>query len=163
MRTYNYSYPDVLVHSGIKGQKLGVRRYQNENGSRTNSVKKRYSSFKRGPVRNTVNSALVDPVAYSDYIQQRAAGIAKGRAIVNTLFAGSLASAKVRSDYINQDAKKDRPDAKAIYRAGRKFNSAANEYRNARESRSKKDIERYEKSSRSIKKSGISRAFKKRS
>ena len=36
-------YRDELYHHGIKGQKWGVRRYQNEDGSLTNSGKKRYS------------------------------------------------------------------------------------------------------------------------
>lgn len=220
MWTYNYSYSDVLAHHGIKGQKWGVRRYQNENGSLTNAGKTRYSSFatkryarkakkyedkaqkalgehksnsinrsmryewkakeysqrakrsqefddnytnelaKRGPVRNAVNSALVGPLAYSAYVQQRAAGIKKGRAIVNTLLAGSLASAKVRSDYINQDVKKDRADSKAIRRAGDKFNAAANEYRNARQSRSKKDIARYEKAANRLRDQGLSELSK---
>lgn len=33
----------VLTHWGIKGQKWGVRRYQNKNGSLTPAGKKRYS------------------------------------------------------------------------------------------------------------------------
>lgn len=214
--TYNYSYSDVLVHHGIKGQKWGVRRYQNENGSLTNAGKKRYSSFatkryarkaqkyetkaekalsehksnsidraskykwkakeysqrakrsqefddnyanelaKRGPVRNAVNSALVGPLAYSAYVQQRAAGISKGRAIVNTLLAGSLASAKVRSDYINQDVKKDREDQKAKERASRKFNTAAYYYIGARSSRNKAERERWEKSGDRLRNQGLS-------
>ena len=32
-----------LQHHGIKGQKLGIRRYQNKDGSLTASGKKRYS------------------------------------------------------------------------------------------------------------------------
>ena len=35
---------DTLAHYGIKGQKWGIRRYQNENGTLTNAGKKRYSA-----------------------------------------------------------------------------------------------------------------------
>ena len=40
------SYQDdlVLYHHGIKGQKWGVRRYQNSDGSLTSAGKKRYNS-----------------------------------------------------------------------------------------------------------------------
>lgn len=43
MWTYNYSPENVLYHHGIKGQRWGVRRYQNEDGSLTNAGKKRYT------------------------------------------------------------------------------------------------------------------------
>ena len=36
---------DTLAHYGIKGQKWGIRRYQNENGTLTNAGKKRYSTL----------------------------------------------------------------------------------------------------------------------
>ena len=35
--------PNELMHYGILGQKWGVRRYQNEDGSLTNAGKKRYN------------------------------------------------------------------------------------------------------------------------
>lgn len=35
---------EYLAHYGIKGQKWGVRRYQNPDGTRTAEGKKRYSS-----------------------------------------------------------------------------------------------------------------------
>lgn len=44
MWSYNYAYPsDELYHHGIKGQRWGVRRYQNKNGSLTNEGKNRYA------------------------------------------------------------------------------------------------------------------------
>lgn len=44
MYRYNSAPPqDALVHYGIKGQKWGVRRYQNKDGSYTNAGKTRYS------------------------------------------------------------------------------------------------------------------------
>ena len=44
MWQYNYvQYGDILCHHGIKGQKWGVRRYQNEDGTLTALGKKRLS------------------------------------------------------------------------------------------------------------------------
>jgi len=36
-------YPNELYHHGIKGQKWGVRRFQNQDGSLTSAGKKRYN------------------------------------------------------------------------------------------------------------------------
>ena len=42
MRTVKY-YSNELTHWGVKGQKWGVRRYQNEDGTLTEAGKKRYA------------------------------------------------------------------------------------------------------------------------
>lgn len=41
MTCFNYTYTDELYHHGIKGQKWGVRRYQNEDGTYTKAGKER--------------------------------------------------------------------------------------------------------------------------
>lgn len=39
----NSYHTDYIYHWGIKGQRWGIRRYQNEDGSLTPAGKKRYS------------------------------------------------------------------------------------------------------------------------
>lgn len=45
MWEYNYSYP-YIAHHGILGQKWGIRRYQNEDGSLTPEGKARLQKYK---------------------------------------------------------------------------------------------------------------------
>lgn len=44
---WEYVYTNELYHHGIKGQKWGVRRYQNANGTLTSAGKKRYDRDQR--------------------------------------------------------------------------------------------------------------------
>ena len=42
---YRIKYSDELYHYGVKGQKWGIRRYQNEDGTLTDEGKKRYQKI----------------------------------------------------------------------------------------------------------------------
>ena len=46
MELYGYEFirESDLTHHGIKGQKWGIRRFQNEDGSLTNAGRQRYSA-----------------------------------------------------------------------------------------------------------------------
>lgn len=46
-----------LYHHGIQGQKWGVRRYQNEDGSLTDAGRKRYSHGYKGKIEKRLDSA----------------------------------------------------------------------------------------------------------
>lgn len=48
---YTYTNNDYLVHYGIKGQKWGVRRYQNADGTLTNAGKKRQARIEKSDNR----------------------------------------------------------------------------------------------------------------
>ena len=51
---YRVKYSNELYHYGVKGQKWGIRRYQNEDGTLTDEGKKRYNSvFVSGSSKTT--------------------------------------------------------------------------------------------------------------
>ena len=69
MSTYGYFKQDAMsdyaiAHHGIKGQKWGIRRFQNEDGSLTEAGKKRYLN-KYGILKVSAPPALRD--AYNNY------------------------------------------------------------------------------------------------
>jgi hypothetical protein len=53
---WQYNHSDTLYHHGIKGQRWGVRRYQNKDGSLTSAGKKRYNSDTRNTDVNKPNN-----------------------------------------------------------------------------------------------------------
>ena len=54
------SYTDSLMHHGIKGQKWGVRRFQNEDGSYTSQGRKRYGI--KGHINN-IKEKVINAIA----------------------------------------------------------------------------------------------------
>lgn len=69
----------LLIHSGIKGQKWGVRRYQNEDGSLTPEGRKRYglkpdySGLSDQELRDAINRKRTQ----NQYMELRTAGVRK--------------------------------------------------------------------------------------
>ena len=69
-------YEVYLAHHGILGQKWGVRRYQNPDGSLTTAGKKRYAVDEDGKIRKLTGS---EKRAVAKTAKQRAAALEKAR------------------------------------------------------------------------------------
>ena len=63
-----YNEYDYLYHHGIKGQKWGVRRYQNEDGSLTSAGKKRYEKA-LGAKDSALSKANANRQKYQDRVK----------------------------------------------------------------------------------------------
>lgn len=80
-----------LVHHGIKGQRWGIRRYQDEDGSLTPLGKKRYDINEDGTVnlkekyrKGQINRALIKTAAGTALATKGVAAIVKSRAKKNS-------------------------------------------------------------------------------
>ena len=66
-------YPNELYHHGIKGQKWGVRRYQNPDGSLTAAGKERYRKFNIKDIEDTLHKVKISDI--NKNLEERKAAI----------------------------------------------------------------------------------------
>lgn len=60
MSYYTIKNTDELYHHGIKGQRWGFRRYQNEDGTYTDAGKQRYLTDKTSKIKDEAKRAKVE-------------------------------------------------------------------------------------------------------
>lgn len=121
-----------LVHHGIEGQKWGIRRYQNPDGSLTAEGKARYKEAKkqgtkdyykntRKNLRNKISSdsvgkhiakfLLMGPIGMTEYNALRAQDISRGKSLAVMFLGGAIGTLLVTDIKANKAGKKAAKEA----------------------------------------------------
>jgi hypothetical protein len=93
--------PDELCHFGIKGQKHGVRRYQNVDGSLTAEGREHYGVGEGGPGMSSGSQSNGGPKSQSFISRHK-----KGLAIAGGVLAAGLAAVAISQVIKNNNANK---------------------------------------------------------
>ena len=107
---------ETLKHHGIKGQRWGVRRYQNKDGTLTNVGKKRYSQLVND-VRGNLDKAFADA-------EQKYHGNKEHEAI--------RAKQKEEMDRVNSDPKYQTDISRRFDEAGKRHTDSLEKARNGK-------------------------------
>ena len=86
-----------IYHHGVKGQKWGIRRFQNRNGSLTSEGKRRYRSDRNKSGRSTDQNAVKEERnRQKKYIRNKRL-ITVGRRVVNRILEKKGSSIRISS------------------------------------------------------------------
>lgn len=113
---WEYNYTDELYHHGIKGQKWGVRRFQNEDGSLTEAGERRYAT------KSDYKQSKKD---YKDaYVEQRVArrgafgiqGLKNYKKAEQNTMDADVNRTRAKAEYAKAKAKTDEKGDKAEFK-----------------------------------------------
>jgi hypothetical protein len=102
MNHFRTAYPNELYHHGIKGQKWGVRRFQNKDGSLTKAGKDRYKATKHAEGLY-YKAKLVEPKITKDVRSVISGTTAKMYGLAHRLKTKESLQRKIETDALNDN------------------------------------------------------------
>ena len=100
-----YYETNYLAHHGVKGQKWGVRRYQNKDGSLTSKGKQRYSDEERKKNGQELNEAISRSRSHSDTGRPSAKEVWKTSETMKKFYEITKNDYKKRNDIYDEKTK----------------------------------------------------------